>query len=451
MNILLINHYAGSSSLGMEFRPYYFAREWEREGHNVLIVAASFSHVRNKAVEWTGRKKTERQVVDGVNYLWVKTPAYKGNGIDRVANMLLFCLRLLWHGRREVAAFSPDVVIASSTYTWDNWVAAYFARRHRAKYVFELHDVWPLSPMELGGMSRWHPFILALQWAEDFACRRADKVISLLPATQEHLVERGMAPDKFVYVPNGIVPEEWGMEWVDGRWRLLEGERDEASSATATARTPKTHGELGDEQAKEGDCCSDGAPLAHGNAIRELRRRKRLVVGYIGSHGVANALETFVEASAEQAVSDVGFVCVGQGPEKQQLEQRALELKSEIVFLPPVHKRSIPALMRSFDMLYIGLARCSLFRMGVSPNKLYEYMMSGAPIIFAIDSANDPVKESDSGFSVEPGNRAELTRAIQRMASLSVKERSQMGARGQRYVITNHLLPELAKKCLCYV
>ncbi len=426
MNILLINHYAGSSSLGMEFRPYYFAREWQREGHNVLIAAASFSHVRNQAVEWTGRKKTELRTVDGVNYLWVKTPVYHGNGIARVINMALFCLRLLWHGRRDVDAFSPDLVIASSTYTWDNWVAAYFARRHRAKYVFELHDVWPLSPMELGGMSRWNPFILTLQWAENFACRRADKVISLLPATRDHLMAHGMISDKFVYVPNGIVPEEWDMKWVDGCWRLQAVEVDEASSAAATA----------------------GTPLAHGNAIRELRRRKRLVVGYIGSHGVANALETFVEASAEQDVSDVGFVCVGQGPEKKQLEQRAVDLKSEMLFLPPVSKRSIPTLMRSFDILYIGLARCSLFRMGVSPNKLYEYMISGTPIIFAIDSANDPVKEAECGFSVEPGNRAELTRALQRLASLSAEERSQMGVRGQRYVIANHLLPELARTCI---
>ena len=79
MNILLINHYAGSLSHGMEFRPYYLAREWVRLGHRVRIIAASYSHVRTKqpniARSWT------REILDGIEYDWVETHAYQGNSM----------------------------------------------------------------------------------------------------------------------------------------------------------------------------------------------------------------------------------------------------------------------------------------------------------------------------------------------------------------------------------
>lgn len=76
-----------------------------------------------------------RETLEGIDYLWVKTPAYDGNGASRVVNMATFMARLCSACRTPIDAFSPDLVIASSTYTWDNWAAAYYAKRHRAHYV----------------------------------------------------------------------------------------------------------------------------------------------------------------------------------------------------------------------------------------------------------------------------------------------------------------------------
>ncbi|MYN21268.1 glycosyltransferase, partial [Rugamonas sp. FT107W] len=103
----------------------------------------------------------------------------------------------------------PDLVIASSTYPADIWPARRIARLAGARLAFEVHDLWPLSPMLLGGMSRWHPFILLMQAAEDYAYRHADTVISLLPHAAAHMAARGMAPHKLHVVPNGVDPDEW--------------------------------------------------------------------------------------------------------------------------------------------------------------------------------------------------------------------------------------------------
>uniref|UniRef100_UPI00286B7996 glycosyltransferase n=1 Tax=Roseateles sp. TaxID=1971397 RepID=UPI00286B7996 len=175
MKILLINHYAGSPQHGMEFRPFYLAREWRRAGHQVLILAASESHVRSTQPQAGG------QTIAGVAYVWYGTPAYAGNGFGRLRNIWSFC-RQLWNDADALAEnFQPDVVIASSTYPMDIWPARRIAKKARAKLVYEVHDLWPLSPIELSGMSPRHPFAMLCQKAENEAYRDADVVVSMLP------------------------------------------------------------------------------------------------------------------------------------------------------------------------------------------------------------------------------------------------------------------------------
>lgn len=400
--ILLINHYAGSPALGMEYRPFYFAREWVRAGHQVLVVAASFSHLRQQNPDI--QEVLTRERIDGVDYLWVRTPAYCGNGLARVLNMATFVARLYGPCRKTIGAFRPDLVVASSTYTWDNWPAAFYAKRNNARYVYELHDLWPLSPMELGGLKPWHPFIWTLQKAEDFACRTADKVISMLPATRQHLIEHGMRDEHFVHVPNGIVMEEWS-----------------------------------DRHPVPGDQVS---------AIQAFRQKNKFLVGYVGGHGLSNALDVLIEAGADQRLHNIGIVCVGKGPEKERLTQKAMTLHSNILFLPEVAKNAVPNLLGMFDVLFIGWARSPLYRFGISPNKLFEYMMSGVPIIQAIDSTHDLVREANCGLTVPPEDASALCQGICKLVQLTPEARGSMGENGQQYVQQHHRIDRLARRFL---
>ena len=94
MNILYIDHYAGSPVMGMEFRPYYLSREWRKKGHHVTIIAGDYSHLRmkNPKVE----KDFQKEMVDGIRYCWVRTGTYNGNGIRRALTMFRFAGKL-WH------------------------------------------------------------------------------------------------------------------------------------------------------------------------------------------------------------------------------------------------------------------------------------------------------------------------------------------------------------------
>ncbi|MEG1718669.1 MAG: glycosyltransferase family 4 protein, partial [Bacteroidales bacterium] len=181
----------------------YMAQEWQKRGHEVLIVGASFSHLRKIQPD------TAEETIHHVHYRWLKTNRYNGNGIGRIISMFLFIGQLYWQASSFLKNFRPDIVIASSTYPLDIYPAEKIARKYGAKLIYEIHDLWPLSPMELGGYSKNHPFIKVMQRAENMAYQKVDAVVCMLPKAKEHTVEHGLAPEKFHYVPNGVVVSDW--------------------------------------------------------------------------------------------------------------------------------------------------------------------------------------------------------------------------------------------------
>jgi len=401
MNILYINHYAGSLKHGMEYRPFYLAREWRKAGHQVRVVAASFSHVRHKQPQFSGSQSLE--TMDGVEYLWLKTPSYPSNGVLRFWNMLVFCFQLFWRSARVLGGMKPDLVIASSTYPMDIFPARFLAKRSGAKLVYEVHDLWPLSPIETGGMSPKHPFIRLMQFSEDFAYRASDRVVSLLPLAKNYMLSRGMPPDKFVHIPNGISFEEW------------DGQNEVCAELVDQTRVWKANG------------C--------------------FTIAYAGSHGVANSLIDLIEAARRLKDENIKIVLIGDGLEKRALEKAAQGLKN-VYFHAPIPKQQIPATLREFDALYIGLKDNPLYRFGISLNKLFDYMAAGRPILNAINSGNDPVQEAQAGLTVEPENSIKIAEGLLRLSRLSQSERQKMGENGRVYVRENNDYAILAQRFL---
>lgn len=405
MNILLINHYAGSVQHGMEFRPYYLAREWVRLGHRVRIVAASYAHVRQQQPMLAERDRAD-EIIDGIEYTWFATPHYEGNGLARVRNMATFVIRLFREGREMARLFKPDVVIASSTYPLDIFPARRIASLAHARLLFEVHDLWPLSPMELGGHRRWHPFIMLLQAAENYACRHADAIVSMLPKVASHLEAHGMAPHKLYIVPNGADPAEWGFD------------------------TPAVPDSL-------------AACLAH------LRRSGTFIVGYAGGHGTANALGHVLDTARLMRDHPVVFVLVGAGPDKATLQQRALALGlTNVRFFDAIAKVQIPAFLRAIDLAYIGWQRQALYRFGIAPNKLIDYMMAGRPILHAVEAGNDLVAEAQCGLTVMPESPRAVAEGVLTLMNLSPEARAAMGQRGRQFALDQLSYPILSQRFL---
>lgn len=404
MNIILINHYAGSNIHGMEFRPYYLACEWVKMGHSVTIVAASFSHLRQKNPDIS---ELTEEVIDGIRYIWLPVNKYQGNGVMRFKNMLAFIYQM-YHNLGKLAALKPDVVIASSTYPLDSYPAYKLAKMTGAKFAFELHDLWPLSPMELGGMSKWHPFIMLMQRGEDFWCRHSDKVISILPKTEAYLKTRGLKDGKFCYIPNGIVLADYD--------NVLPLKPDYLEQ------------------------------------LNNLHKQGKFLVGFAGAHGIANALNILLYAANKLKNTKAYFVLLGQGQEKENLMALAQKLGLDnVLFLPSIPKKMVPAFLAQMDALYIGWQNKPIYRFGISPNKLMDYMMAGKPILHSVTAGNDLVQEAHCGISVPAEDVDAVAEAVENLMLMNEAELSALGKNGKEYVIKHHDYKVLAEKFIAWV
>ena len=397
MNILLINHYAGSPDMGMEFRPYYFAREWIRLGHKVDIIAADYSHLRRSnpsvARDW------EKQDIDGITYHWIKTGSYEGNGVSRALTMERFVRKIWEYAGWIVRDIAPDLVICSSTYPLDTYagqrIRSMAGRMGRKKplLVQEVHDMWPSTLTEIGGMSRTNPFVVAMQIAENSAYRNSDHVIAMQPFSEPYMREHGLRAGKFTHIPLGIDLSEW-------------------------------------ERAEELD-------PGHKSAISGLRERYPFILGYFGGHAMSNALDVLMDTAAlsKERGMPVGFVLVGSGVEKQGLMERAeAEGLDNTLFLPPVPKTQIPALTECFDAIYIGLKRSPLYeKFGLCMNKMADSMMSGRPVICSITAPSTWVTESGCGITVPAEDPGAVLDAVAEIEKMSPEEKRFMGEKGRRY------------------
>jgi glycosyltransferase involved in cell wall biosynthesis len=331
-----------------------------------------------------------------VDYTWYRTPSYAGNGVARARNMFSFCRQLWADAHRLADEFRPDAVIASSTYPMDIWPARRIARRAGARLVFEVHDLWPLSPIELAGMSALHPFALLCRWAEVDAYRHADRVVSMLPRVHDHMAARGLDLSRLSIVPNGIAPDEWQ--------RPAAPLRDDVAQVIAAA------------QAAE-----------------------RLVVGYAGSMGLPNALDTLLDAARMLRGERLQIVMVGDGHERERLTCRvADEAIDNVALLSPIRKAEVPTLLRSFDIAYIGWQRVPIYRFGIAPNKLMDYMMAGRPVLHSVEAGNDPVAESGCGITVAPQSPEAVAQGLRQLAAMTAVERQMLGERGRAFVLAPH-------------
>ncbi|MCE5344870.1 MAG: glycosyltransferase family 4 protein [Bacteroidales bacterium] len=403
MRILYECDLAGSSVHGMAYRIFQFSREFQKKGHEVSIIGASFSHVRQ--INPVVKDVMTDEIIDGIKYRWIKTPKYTGNGIGRVVHMLIYNIRLFFYAGKIAEDFRPDVIISSGVSPFDFIGCNRIARKANAKILLEVGDLWPLSPIELGGYSKYHPFIIALQFAENFSFKKCDAVISILPKTLKYMLIHGLKPGKFHYIPNGIYTYKVGEE--------------------------------------------SSLPEEYEILINKLKSEENTLIAYTGAHGIANDLDSLIVVADKLKDENIVFLLVGSGPEKEKLMNLASEINlRNIFFLNSIPKKSIPVFLNKMDILYLGLQKQPLFRFGISPNKIFDYMMSGKPIVQAIEAGNNLVEEAKCGISAEPENIENIASAILHLRNLTPAERDILGKNGQAFVKANHSYDILTDKYL---
>ncbi len=385
-------------------RHEYFARELVSRGWQVTLFAASFVH--NYGIELRRYPRDcyyLDEYTEGVRRIWIKTPAYRGNGPARLYNHLVFSLRTGLVGTRlEI----PGIVIGSTAHLPACLAAFRLARRHGVPFIFEMRDFSPRALVDIGAVSRFNPLAAGMGALEKYLCHKANWIISVLPGGSEYVAGIGVNAGKVTYIPNGVEPG-----WFDR--------------------------------------CS-GEISHYGEESRFFQDRKDSVIfTYSGAHGYANGLETMVEAAVllqQAGVNGIHILLVGSGPTKDGLERTARENGlTNITFMPPVAKDRVPAILVRSDVCIFHLRNSQAYRYGLSPNKLFEYMASARPVIAAADSLPVP-GFSRFGLHIPSDDPRALVGAMLDMYYMSRDTRQGLGLGGREYFEKFHSTPALADK-----
>ena len=228
----------------------------------------------------------------------------------------------------------------------------------------------------------------------------------MLPRVHEHMAAHGLDLSRLVIVPNGISPDDWQAP--------LASLRDDVRQSIDAARAAG-----------------------------------RVIVGYAGSMGDPNALDTLLDAAALLREAPLHFVLVGDGHLRQHLAERvATAGLVNVALLAPVPKADVPSLLAQLDIAYIGWQPVPIYRFGIAPNKLMDYMMAGCAVLHSVGAGNDPVAEAGCGLSVAPGDAPAVAKGLRQLAALPAIERHAMGQRGRAFVQAHHTYPVLARRFL---
>jgi len=390
LRIWMINHYAEPYG-----RQHNLAGELIRRGHRVVIFASSFDHRTRQENRLAPGEKVKREDIDGVPYVWLRTPPYPGNTSARVWNMAVFAGRI-WRVGKAAGFERPDVIIGSSPHLFAALAAQRLAARFRVPFVLEVRDLWPQSLVDLANVSARHPVVRGLEKMERYLYRRAARIISLLPGAVDHMVEKGADRERVVWIPNGINTD------------LVPPPEPPANDGVFT-------------------------------------------VMYAGAHGLANALDYVLDAAAVLQQEDLDrrilIRFIGDGPEKSRLQEVAAQRElTNVRFDGPVPRNRVYDLLREADAFVMPLKHSPVFRWGVSPNKLFDYLATARPVIFSVNSPINPVAEAQAGLTVPPENPLALAEAIKELLYMSPEKRWEMGLRGREYVERYHSFARLADK-----
>jgi glycosyltransferase involved in cell wall biosynthesis len=392
MHILLIHQVFVRPDDPGGTRHYEMANRLVHAGHRVTILASPYSYQ-------TGLRVTEqdREVLEpGLEIVRCRVwGSVNRSFFWRTIGFFSFMLSSFFQG---LAQPDVDLVWGTSPPLPQVFTAWLVARLKRAQFLFEIRDLWPAFAIQLGILK--NPLLIRLAlFLEGFLYRRADRLVVNSPGFIGHLESRGAKKEKIVLIRNGVDPAMFD-------------------------------------------------PRAKGKEFRALYGLKeKFVVLYAGAHGISNDLPVLLDA-AEILRDDprIRFLLVGDGKEKPGLVLRAAEKKlTNVVFLPPVAKHDMTDVLAASDCGVAILKPIPLY--GTTyPNKVFDYMAAGRPVVLAIDGViRTVIEDARAGVAVPPGDARALADAVRGLADNPSAARK-MGSRGRSAVERDFSREEQARE-----
>jgi len=400
MRVLYFHQHFSTPKGAAGIRSYQMARRLVEQGHHVTMVCGSYSGGQTGlSGEFISGKRTGN--VDGIDIIEFDLAYANSDGfVKRAGVFLQFALKSIGLALKE----KYDVVFATTT-PLTAGIPGIFARWLRGKpFIFEVRDLWPELPKAMG-VIKSPVVLLAMSCLEWLSYRSAHRCVGLAPGIAEGIAKRGVAKEKIIAIPNGCDLSIF--ENYDSPWR------------------------------PEGVDPED------------------LMAVFTGTHGMANGLDAALDAAAElkrRGRDDIKLVLIGQGKLKPALQARALQLElTNLIFLDPVDKKTLAGLMGSADLGMQLLANIPAFYYGTSPNKFFDYIASGLPVLNNYPGwLADYIKQERCGFVVPPDNTYAFADALE-LAAANRDELKQMGVRAKQLAQTQFNRDKLADEWVKWV
>lgn len=399
MNVWIMNHYAGKNG----HRHYEISKRLSAHGYDVSVILSSHQWGIGK---YTFSEKIKIETIDDqFHYVWLKTkPDYLHSSVKRVFNMIDYALLIKKYANFLVQKLgAPDVIIASSVHPLAWEAGRYLANKYRAKLILELRDEWPLTLIEIGGISKYHPIIVFFDYINKRALRKADAFIGTSKGMHEYIRDRyHLNFEKRAWVPNGY----------------------DAENIIRNAQP---------------------APLP----LRELLE-KNWCVTYIGSITVAEGLGYLVnviEQFNQQCGLPIHFLIIGEGNEKERIIEKVNSLNlSNVTIYGGVNHDTVYSIL-SQSKVCVAPARFSgeLAKYGLSMNKLNDYLFSGKPTILTYEGEN-VVLDSESGYCIGLEDLDGFIECLKKLYEMSEDDREYMGEQGRKEIKKNYNFDLLTEK-----
>lgn len=361
MKVLYFHQHFTTPSIGGGTRSYEFARKLIDRGHKVTLVCGETAKLNLPATDIKG---VYRGDIDGIDVIQINLPYSNSDGIAKRA---LIFVKFAWKGIQVAMKEEYDLLFATSTPLTAGipgiWIKWFSRKKH--KFVFEVRDLWPELPKALGMKN---PFLLGgMGLLERLSYKKADACIGLSPGICEGI--RKIVPKKQVQmIPNGCDLEIF-----------KPGNREELQL--------------------EGVLPTD------------------TVAVFTGAHGIANGLEAVLDMASvlkKRSRGDIKIAFIGNGRVKPDLLKREKEEGLDnCLFFDPVPKTVLNKIVSSADIGLMVLKNVPAFYYGTSPNKFFDYIASGLPVINNYPGwLADMIGENNCGVVVPPDNAAAFADAL---------------------------------------
>lgn len=400
-SLLLLNHYAATPDMAHGTRHYDIGRALAVRGYDVTVIASACPHGRRS---WSRCREGEEYSVEnfmeapGLRFVWVRTAEEGAGLVSRALSMFSYLPRATAVTRKLIRQHvlpRPTWVVGSCVHQFAGLAALRIARECTVPFIYEVRDLWPETLTAIGGWSWHHPAVVASRLMSQYLYRHADQVVTLLPGSESAIASYGVAASRIAVIPNGV---------------------DLQRTETASQRIPATESSF--------------------------------LVVYAGSHGRANALDQLIDAAARVGrigVSQLMFLLIGSGPEKERLQRRVREEGvHNVIFADPIPKNDIYALLKGADAFFLGTTPTGLYDSGMSMNKLMDYLAVGRPVVLACDALQNPVTSSGAGLVVPSDHPEQLADAFTHLETMSSAELAAIGDRGSLYARQHLSIEHLA-------